>query len=542
MKLMGLDRLPSAQKYAGGQEQMVLSQFPQYFNEGESTNGPVYVGAIICALFILGCIIVRGPMKWALLTVTILSILLSWGRNFEALTQFMVYNFPMYNKFRAVESILVIAEFTIPLLAVLGLKEIFSDNEKNKWGKYRNKILISFGIPMLICAAGILSPGIFGNAITSDEAGVLSQYPDYYNLIESLRLGMVRSDSLRSFVYLALGMLCIWSYMHYGYRRSICAGLLTAIVLFDLYTVDKRYISHDSFCDTMLTLSDPFEPDAIDRQILADTTLHYRIIDIPGFGSAHRSYLHKRLGGYHAAKLTRYEDLIQRRMGYALNYGYIPELRDDSIMQSFPAEGRPTYDALRADYKVLDMLNARYIIDIERDGQDKQYLTVKRNGNALGNAWFVGHVEFVDNADEEMSALATLDPATESVADNKFRGILNESGYVPAPGDTIYLTSYSPARLEYHAVNSTPATAVFSEVYFPWGWKATIDGNPAELARVNYVLRALQIPAGEHEITMQFDPDSLHATGHVAYACVTIIYLLIIAAVAISTRRVKCKD
>lgn len=542
MKLMGLDRLPSAQKYAGGQEQMVLSQFPQYFNEGESTNGPVYVGAVICALFILGCIIVRGPMKWALLTVTILSILLSWGRNFEALTQFMVYNFPMYNKFRAVESILVIAEFTIPLLAVLGLKEIFSDNEKNKWGKYRNKILISFGIPMLICAAGILSPGIFGNAITSDEAGVLSQYPDYYNLIESLRLGMVRSDSLRSFVYLALGMLCIWSYMHYGYRRSICAGLLTAIVLFDLYTVDKRYISHDSFCDTMLTLSDPFEPDAIDRQILADTTLHYRIIDIPGFGSAHRSYLHKRLGGYHAAKLTRYEDLIQRRMGYALNYGYIPELRDDSIMQSFPVEGRPTYDALRADYKVLDMLNARYIIDIERDGQDKQYLTVKRNGNALGNAWFVGHVEFVDNADEEMSALATLDPATEAVADNKFRGILNESGYVPAPGDTIYLTSYSPARLEYHAVNSTPATAVFSEVYFPWGWKATIDGNPAELARVNYVLRALQIPAGEHEITMHFDPDSLHATGHVAYACVTIIYLLIIAAVAISTRRVKCKD
>lgn len=536
MVFMGLDRLDDAASYYGTREEMVLSQFPQYFNDSESTNGPVYVGAIICALFLLGCFVVRGPMKWALIVLTLLSVLLALGRNFPSLTDFMIYHFPMYNKFRAVESILVIAEFTMPFLAILGLKRVFDDRDVLL--DYRRALYVSFGVPMAICALGILVPRIFGSAITSAEASVLNQYPDYYTLVESMRLGMVRSDSLRSFIFLALGLVTMWAYMEEklsAWTACICLGVLTLV---DLYTVDKRYVSHDSFCDAMVSLSEPFEADDIDRAILADTDPHYRVMDIPGFQQADRSYFHKMIGGYHAAKLSRYDDLIRRRMNFVTRFGYDPSLRIDSIVDKYvTTEQRPAIDALRADYRVLDMLNAKYVIDMEQPEQGEPVPVLVENKYALGNGWLVGDIRYVDNADDEMAALGTIEPASSAVADSRFKDILGNPDYVAADGDTVKLVSYSPNKLVYDVHTSTPAVAVFSEVYFPWGWKATIDGKPAELARVNYLLRALPVEGGDHRVEMTFDPDSLHATGAVAYACVTIIYLLVIGALAYAYMR-----
>lgn len=545
MVLAGLDRVPDASRYAGTQEEWVLSQFPQYFNESESTNGPVYVGALICALFLLSVLLMwRKPVVIALVCVTVLSVLLAWGRNFTGLTDFMIYNFPLYNKFRAVESILVIAEFTMPLMAVLVLKHIFDKRDELDTARVLRAVYCSFGVCMLLCALGILAPGIYGNAVTSEESGALAQYPEYYTMIEQLRLGLVRSDALRSFIVLAAGMVILWAYLKGKLKATATSLLLASVVLVDLYTVDKRYVSTDSFVPYTPALSGYFQPDEIDLQIMADTDPNYRIIDIPGFQRADRSYFHKRLGGYHAAKLSRYEDLIQLRMRYVRYMGYDPSLLDDSIVAaSVPAEGMEIVQQLRADYNVLNMLNARYVINPIYDEQgNAKGSTVVRNEHALGNAWFVKDVKFADGARSEFEALATLDPATEAVADRSFEAVLAGKPYVAAAGDTIYETSYSPNKLTYKAINSSNATAVFSEIYFPWGWKATIDGKPAELARVNYVLRALHVPAGEHEIEMVFDPDSLHITGNVAYACVTIIYLLLIAAVFANFKCRRCDD
>lgn len=532
MVLMGLDRLADAAPYIGTQQGYILSQFPQYFNDSESTNGPVYVGAVILALFLLGCFTVRGPLKWALIVLTLLSVLLALGRNLPSLTDFMIYHFPLYNKFRAVESILVVAEFTIPLLAMLALKDAMEHPEK--LAESRRALFIAFGVPMFICALGILSPSIFGSAITGAESSALSAYPEYYNLVENLRLGMVRSDSLRSFIYLALGLSLLWAYSAGKLKNGMLCGGLGVLVLLDLYTVDKRYVSHDSFCDAFISLSAPFEPDEIDKAISADTTTHFRVMDIPGFQQPDRSYFHSMIGGYHAAKLNRYDDLIRRRMSYALHYGFDPSLRIDSVVELYvPEEQRPLVEAIRADYRTLDMLNARYVIDMETEDDGKtRRPTLVRNENALGNAWFVGSVNYVETPDEEMEALATLDPATEAVAGTSFREILGNPSVSPAPGDTITLTSYTPNRMTYSAKTTSDAVAVFSEIYFPWGWKAQIDGKDVPLARVNYVLRALAVPAGQHTIVMSFDPDSLHYTGATAYACVTLIYLLVAGAIA----------
>ena len=557
---MGLDRLDDAAQYQNQAPSQLLPYMPQYFNDSEGTNGPVYVGAIICALFLLGCFIVKGPEKWALVVMTALSILLAWGINFQWLTDLFVYHFPMYSKFRAVESILVVAEFTMPLLAILALKQLLTTPDALK--AYAKPLYLSFGVCALIALAGALAPSLFGEAITSTDraqaaniaqqvSAMAQQYgyndqqiqeavyqyslsnPENARAIESLRYGMVRADAWRSLIFLALAFGLIYSavrgWLKYGWAVA-GAGVL---ILVDLYGADKRYVSHDSF--VAVNAAEPqFVPDAIDQAILQDTS-YYRVMDIPGFWGADRSYFHHTVGGYHAAKLNRYEDLIQRILNPAVQIGYHPELREDSVRASYDPAQREMADRLAAAYRVLDMLNARYIITGD------QQAPVVVNTNALGNCWLVDNVEYVNGADAEMSALASLDPRREAVADQRFAQTLGAAGASLAPGDTIYLTSYTPNTVKYVSDTKTAATGVFSEVYFPWGWKATIDGKTAELARVNYVLRAMHIPAGRHEIEMTFDPDSLHTTGAVAYASVSIIYLMILLAIFLEVKK-PCQD
>jgi hypothetical protein len=561
MSYMSLSTMPEASKYNDTPAGALLPYLPQYFNDSEGTNGPVYIGAIVCALFLLGCFIVKGPTKWALVIMTVLSLLLALGRNFETLTDFMIYHFPLYNKFRAVESILVIAEFTMPLLGIMALQQLFSTD--NAFKRYRREIAISFGVPAVLCLAAIFVPSIFGDAITdSDRATVtdiqnqVMQMTQSYNMtpqeasqavyqyslsnptneeaITDLRYGMVKADGWRSLIFIIIGAGAIIL----GLQRKIKPGYATAIVgiaiLVDLYAIDKRYVSHSSFCTAEQSREAMFVPDDIDKAILADTAQSYRVIDIPGFTQANRSYFHKMIGGYHAAKLNRFEDIIQRQLSPVLSFGYAPELRDDSIMAQYPADQQDVIKRLRTSYKVLDMLNTRYVIT-----GDKDY-PIMVNSYAKGNAWLVGDIKYVDNADAEMAALTDLDINTTAVADNKFKDALGEGKQSVSAADTIYLTSYSPNTLRYHAATANGATGVFSEVYFPWGWRATIDGNEAQIGRVNYLLRAIKIPAGKHEIVMTFDPQSLHTCSTVAYVCIILIYLLCIAGLFLAYK--KCEE
>lgn len=561
MAYMSLDRLPAAKAYADSPSGALMPYLTQYFNDSEGTNGPVYVGAVICVLFLIGCAVVKGPVKWALVVMTVLSILLAWGRNFEWLTDLFIYNVPMYNKFRAVESILVVAEFTMPLLGLMALREILRDPSVLR--RNLTAIYVSFGFCALIALCAALAPGLFGDAITSTDrayaaqmsqqvAQMASEYgyspaqiqdiayqyslsnPDNVRAVEDLRYGLVSADGWRSFIFIALAALLLWGFAKGVLRSWVAAAGIGVLVLVDLYGVDKRYVDHESFI-AVNSAAPQFVPDAVDTAILADSS-HYRVMDIPGFWRADRSYFHKTVGGYHAAKLNRYEDLIQRILNPVLSVGYHPELRVDSIRNSYPPESRELAGRLAAAYRVLDMLNARYIITGEAESP------VVVNTNALGPAWLVDHVDYVENADAEMAALMSLDPAREAVAERRFADVLGNPGASLQPGDTISLVSYSPNRVVYHSDTKTPAVGVFSEVWFPWGWNATIDGEPAPLARVNYVLRAMAIPAGSHEIAMTFNPASLRATGGVAYACVSIIYLFVLLAVFIEWRKVEIKD
>ncbi len=542
-----LAELEGAEQLA--QQAPLVQYMSQYFNDSEGTNGPVYVGVLVVALFLVGICIVRGPLKWWLLASTVLSVVLALGRNAEGITDFMIYNFPLYNKFRAVESILVIAEFTMPLLAIVTLERIV-DAGREAWTKWKKPLLYSFGLTAMVCVFAIIAPGAFGDAITDNDRATsesiqkqiaemgraqgatpeqISAYAFEYSIenvknrsaAESLRYGMARADGLRSLMFLLAAAAVLGFMMGGRLSRRWAVAAVGVLILCDLYSVDKRYVSHASFIPSATPDgSVAFTPDEIDRAILADTSAHYRVLDIPGFYTADRSYFHKTLGGYHAAKLGRYDDIIKERLAPVAQIGYYdgdPILDDPAVAD--------VASRLRSGYRVADMLNARYVIT----GDEAQPLV--RNYNALGNAWLVDDIRWVDGARQEMDALdaATLDFGRTAVADRSFAAMLPEAPSL-APGDTVYLTSYSPNRLTYHVSTAHGGVAVFSEVWFPWGWKADIDGKEAPIVRADYILRALAVPAGSHTVTMTFDPASLHVTSGIAYGCVTLIYLIVAGA------------
>lgn len=517
-------------KAKGELEQQYLGYLSQYFGDPEGTNGPVYVGALIVALFLLGCVIVKGPWKWALLILTVFSILLAWGRHAMVFTDIMLSIAPMYSKFRTVESILVIAEFTMPLLGAMALQQMVSDGERS-WAKYKKPVCWCFGVTIGLCLLAYAVPEMFGDAISENDrmidgyitSSLVQQgydsatarsfslaNADIYNAVESLRYGLVKADALRSMLIAVVGMVFIFFYMKGKMPVQVIVGGLLLLVAGDLYMINKRYVNHDSFVARQLTVGAPIAKTPADERILADTSMNYRVMDIPRFYSADPSYYHKMIGGYHAAKLTRYQDLIDRHLAHF-------------------TQGSET----DADWNVLNMLNARYII-----GLDGQPLL---NPEAMGNAWFVDRVDYVNGPDAEMDALGRIDPARQAVADSRFSAVLG-TGSPKQPGDTIYETSYAPNRLSYKARTARGGVAVFSEVFFPWGWEATIDGKPAEIGRVNYVLRAIDIPAGEHTVEMRFDPQSIRVTDHAATAAVILIYAALAGSAVMAVRSVRRKE
>ncbi|MDE7420598.1 MAG: YfhO family protein [Muribaculaceae bacterium] len=489
-----------ADRYLSPEEMQFAGQFTQYFGDQPMTNGPVYVGAFVLLLAILAMFVVEGkwetPMKWALFAATIITIMLSWGHNFNALTDFMIDNFPGYNKFRTVSSILVVAEFCIPLLAALCIRRIITTD--NFFGKNKWTVICVMGGGAAICLIGWIAPSVFGEPYSASELGYLKEAgvftnPAYANVMHGIsngRLGLVSTDSMRSLIFIVIGcaLLFLWEKKIIK-NASVWACCLAAMVLVDLYTVDKRYVDSDNFV-TAANDEEAFVATEADLAILQDKS-NYRVMDIPGFSSARSSYFHKTIGGYHAAKLTRYNDLIEHQI----------------------TKGNPF---------VINMLNAKYFLT------DGGYSV---NPDAFGNAWFVDTLTYVGSSREEMEALSNLEHRNTAVADKKFADIIGTPLPI-AKGDTIYETSYAPNKLTYKAHSAKGGVALFSEVYFPWGWKATVNGKETPIGQADYVLRALRLPAGDSEIVMEFNPESVNKANNVAMASVILIYLLALGALA----------
>lgn len=510
-RMLSLAETPQAESlYESGtispQDYQMLSQMPQYFGEQPMTNGPVYVGAFVLVLAVLAMFVVKGPMKWALFVVSLIAVMLAWGSNMMWFTEWWANNVPGYNKFRTVASILVIVEFTIPLLAVLCLVQLSKTDAIERFNRNRWLYIGVFAIAILVCFIGWLSPSLFGDTISAQEVAMLQQSgiwgnPEaagFLSAVSKVRLGMVSADAMRSLWFIVAGTAVVMLYLTRIIKHpGVMVLLVAAVCLVDLLTVNGRYISSDSFTDEQEFGG--FTPTVADKAIMADTT-YYRVMDVQGFGEARSSYFHKTIGGYHAAKLTRYNDLITHQLGGSKGIN--------------PA--------------VLNMLNAKYILSGD------QY---ELNPQAMGNAWFVDRIDYVKGAAAEMNGLDSLDVASVAVSDEAFRSVLGN----PQPrsaGDTVALTYYSPDRLSYNASTANGGVAVFSEVYFPDGWQATIDGKPAEIGRVNYVLRALRVPAGQHHIEFMFTPGAVSATNGISTASIAAVYIFCLGALVLIAVRI----
>lgn len=507
----------------------IYQQLGQYWGEQPGTQGPVYVGAFVLFLFVLGLFIVKGPMKWALLAATILSIMLAWGKNFMGLTDFFIDYFPMYAKFRTVASILVIAEFTIPLLAMLALKKVVDEPEilTQKIKYVYASFALTGGMALLFA---VMPDLFFGNYVSSGEMQALSQFPadqlqPLLTNLSEMRRALFTGDAWRSFFIIVIGVLCLLLYKAKKLRAEYMTALLLVLCLIDLWTINKRYLNDSMFVPKAeREMAQPMTE--TDQMILADKTLDYRVLNLASntFNENETSYYHKSIGGYHAAKLRRYQELIE---------AYIAPEMQPAFQAIAKVAGDMTQVKGDSIYPVLNMLNTRYFILPLQEGKTVPI----ENPYAYGNAWFVDNVKFVDNANQELDALGQLDLRHEAVADAKFREQLKPVAEEAADSASIVtLTAYEPNKLTYDVKSVRGGVVVFSEIYYP-GWTATIDGEPVELGRVDYVLRALTVTPGQHQVELSFFPKSLDITESVAYASFGLLAILLVLAVFLYYRR-----
>ena len=505
----------------------IYQQLGQYWGEQPGTSGPVYVGAFVLMLFILGLFIVKGPMKWALLAATVLSILLSWGRNFMPFTDFFLDYIPMYSKFRTVASILVIAEFTIPLLAMMALKKIV--DEPDLLTKKVKFVYISFGLTAGIALLFALMPTLFfSDFISSSELEAMKSIPaDYLPALQSnlrsVRESIFTADCWRSFWLITIGTLFLFLYRFKKLKAVYMVGAIAVLCLIDMWQVNKRYLNDGMFVER--SVREQAQPmTQTDRQILQDKALDYRVLNLASntFNENETSYYHKSIGGYHAAKLRRYQELID---------AYISPEMQKTMSAIAKAGGDMTKVNGDSIFPVLNMLNAKYFI-VPLQGEQTVPI---RNPYVYGNAWFVDKIAYVDNANAELDKLGTLDLRHEAVADARFRSQLGEAK-VQDSTSIVRLTAYEPNQLTYDVRSATGGIVVFSEIFYP-EWTATVDGKAAELGRVNYVLRALQVDKGHHTVVLTFDPKSVKQTETVAYLSYGVLLLVVLLAVFYKKKR-----
>ena len=531
-----LSQSETAMSKANPMYSSLYGSLTQYFGTQPMTSGPVYVGAFVLFLCVLGCFIMQGPFKWALIGATFFSIVLSWGKNFMPLTDFFIDYVPLYNKFRAVSSILVIAEFTIPLLAIFALKRLLEEPEILKQEKkpLGISLLLTAGIALLLAIA----PGSIGSGyVPAQEAQMLqnavnqqmipaNELSDILANLGEMRAELVSSDALRSFIIIGIGCSLLWLYASGKLRSSLTIAGITILCLADMWGVNKRYLNDAQFVPHSIR-TETFTKTNTDELILQDTSLDYRVLNFATstFDDNNTSYWHKSVGGYHPAKLRRYQEMIEHHISPEMQAAYKAIATAGGEMDSVDAN----------KFRILNMLNTKYFIFPA--GQQRQTVPIL-NPHAYGNAWFVNKVQYVNNANEEIDALDSIIPTETAVVDARFKDVLK--GTTESYKDSlssIRLTSYTPNRLTYETNNAQDGIAVFSEIYYPDGWHVTIDGQPAELARADYILRTMYVPAGQHTIEMRFDPTSLHVTEGIAYGALALLVIGIIVAVLIAKRK-----
>jgi hypothetical protein len=504
---------------AGPAKKMVESGMPMYWGSQPISGAPFYFGAVLCFLFVLGIFIVKGKDKYWLLAVFVVALLLSLGKNFSVLTNLMLDYFPGYNKFRDVKNIIVIQQFAMALLGVLAIKEVYQRKITNE--EFMNGLKYSFGITGGLALIFAILPGLAGSFSGNTDAQYLQMgWPQQLiNALMADRETALRTDAFRTFVFVTLAAGGLWAYWNNKLKGQYAIILWVVLILADMLPVNKKYFNNDNFTSKK-EVAVPFQKMPVDNEILKDKDLYYRVLNLQNpFADARTSYFHKSLGGYHGAKMKRYNELI--------TYGIQPEMQ--TLISGFKKP--ESIDSVMNLLPVINMLNTKYFIyDLKNPPL--------ANSHALGNAWLVKEVKLVNKADEEVTALKNFDPKTTAIVNKSFEKAL--SGFTSGSGEgQIRLISYQPNDLKYEAtVNSGSQLAVFSEIYYPKGWKSFIDGKETEHVQADYVLRAMVIPSGKHEIEFKFEPASYYLGNKVSMAS-SILLLLGIAGYLVYILKLK---
>ncbi|MDX1284927.1 MAG: YfhO family protein, partial [Draconibacterium sp.] len=482
------------------------------------TAGPSYLGAIVVFLFVMGLFLVKGKYKWWLLAVTVISIAMAWGRNMMWLTSFLLDYLPMYNKFRAPSMNLVMTQIAVPLLGFIALNEVLSGKVgKKDFLKALKWATIATGGLSLVFA---VLPGITGDFSMQGDA---QRYPEW--LIDSViadRKSLLRADAFRSFIFIALAAATLYAWHLKKIKTNVFLVLLGLLILVDLWVVDKRYLNNDNFVSKR-EAANPFPEMPVDKAILQDKDLSYRVLPLQNpFQDARASYYHKNVGGYHAAKLRRYQDIIENSLAFEMQ-------RLISSLQSSGLQTQ-TFDNL----PVINMLNTRYLIyDLNQPPL--------RNSGALGNAWFVENYKIVENADEEIASMKGFLPQETAIVDKQFAQFVEGKSFTKNTAGSVKLIEYQPNYLKYSYNSATEQLTVFSEIYYDKGWEAYIDGEKVPHFRVNYILRALTVPSGEHTIEFKFEPKSYYTGNKVSLASSILLILIIAGYIFLSVRK-KTKE
>ncbi|MGX5690576.1 YfhO family protein [Arcticibacter tournemirensis] len=481
--------IPEAQVDGALQQLQGMGLISTYWGEKPFTSGPYYFGAIITFLFILGLFVVHDRLKWWILGATVLTMFLSFGKNLPFLSDLFFNYFPLYNKFRAVESILAVTELLFPILAVLTIKEITSGEHDTKslLKKLQYSIYVTGGILFILIAV----PGLFLSFTSSNQEAVIKGLTQVTggdqgfanSIVNSLvedRTSILRTDALRSLAFVIIAATIMWAFIKKKINAQLTFILIAAVTLIDLWSVDKRYLNNSKFVDQS-TLDQTFQARQVDELINRDQSLNYRVLDltINTFSDASASYFHKTIGGYHAAKLKRFQEVIERQFNGAIN--------ED----------------------VLDMLNTKYVITADEKGQSQR---IQNRSTACGNAWFISNILYVKNAEEEMKGINSFDPRKEAIVDESFKSLIDlKKAGVPDPTATIKLVDYHPDHLKYEYSCGRDMIAVFAEIWYNKGWNAYVDGEKIPHFRANYILRAAQLPGGNHKLEFKFEPVSYYA-------------------------------